>query len=197
MEYTLTPYAAGTDHFAYWDNAFSNEQLDWLQNKARENNEIAGVGKGAGTVDNSIRRSSIRWLFNDPECVWVYKILAHVVSSLNARFFRFDLTGFGEAIQLTNYDSTVKGMYGWHIDHSHIATDSPCRKLSVVLQLSDPGDYEGGNLELKTHNDEPYRIPKRRGLITAFPSWTIHQVSPVTQGTRQSLVIWTTGPSFK
>ena len=36
-----------------------------------------------------------------------------------------------------------------------------------------------------------------KGMITFFPSWLIHDVTPVTQGTRYSLVGWVNGPNFK
>ena len=116
------------------------------------------------------------------------------MSSLNAQFFRLDLTGFGEPVQLTNYDQSDHGMYGWHQDYG--GRVAPSRKLSIVLQLTDPSRYEGGNLQILT-SGEPQNIRKQRGLITAFPSYTLHQVTPVTQGSRQSLVAWITGPAFK
>jgi PKHD-type hydroxylase len=68
--------------------------------------------------------------------------------------------------------------------------------LSLVLQLSDPAQYEGGNLQVMT-GSEPQTVRKQRGLVAAFPSYVLHQVTPVTQGTRQSLVAWVSGPQFK
>jgi PKHD-type hydroxylase len=127
---------------------------------------------------------------------WVFETLGHVVSSLNAQFFGFDLLGFGEQIQLTNYDGSEQGMYGWHVDMGP-HTNAPCRKLSIVVQLSDPVDYEGGVLELQPSGKDVVKMRKQRGLVVAFPSWTLHQVTPVTQGNRQSLVAWISGPPFK
>ena len=98
-----------------------------------------------------------------------------------------------ENLQLTNYNDTEKGMYGWHLDYN--SKDSS-RKLSMVVQLTDPSEYEGGNLQIKVNND-PVNVRKQRGLIAIFPSYVLHQVTPVTQGTRQSLVAWVEGPAFK
>jgi PKHD-type hydroxylase len=193
----LTPYASQIEPYAWWDGAFNNEQLDWLQQKAKSVQQIAQVGgAGHGAVNKDIRRSGLSWMPKNQETAWVFETLGHVVSSLNAQFFRFDLTGFGEHIQLTNYDSKENGMYGWHVDMGAVPT-SPCRKLSVVMQLSDPSEYEGGDLELKPDGDRATQIQKQRGLIVAFPSWTLHQVTPVTKGSRQSLVVWISGPAFK
>jgi PKHD-type hydroxylase len=197
MQYLLTPYNQAQELFAWWEGAFNDQQLNWLQQQARNVQQKAAVGGGGvGAVDSSIRRSGLHWLPNTPDTQWVFETLAHAVSALNAKFFKFDLTGFGEHIQLTNYDESEKGMYGWHVDMGP-HTDSPCRKLSIVLQLSDPVDYEGGVLELQPQGKEVIKMRKQRGLIVAFPSWTLHQVTPVTQGNRQSLVAWISGPPFK
>lgn len=197
MQYVLTPYSTGQEPFAWWENEFSNNEINWLQQKAKSSTTRAEIGNGSeGVVANNVRRSNVNWMPNTQETQWVFEKLAHVASSLNARFFRFDLTGFGEQIQLTNYDSSEHGMYGWHVDFG-MSTVSASRKLSIVMQLSDPSEYEGGNLELKPAGNEVVKIKKQRGLIVAFPSWTLHQVTPVTQGNRQSLVAWITGPAFK
>lgn len=198
MQYILTPYSQNQSSFAYWENAFNDSELNWLQQKAKEGNQKAQVGGGVedGVFAPNIRRSNLNWITNTLDTQWVFERLGHVVSSLNSQFFRFDLIGFGEHIQLTNYDCSEHGMYGWHVDFGTNSL-SPSRKLSVVVQLSDACEYEGGNLELKPSCNEVVKIRKQRGLIVAFPSWTLHQVTPVTEGSRQSLVSWITGPAFK
>jgi len=196
VQYVLTPYGTNTEPFAWWEGAFNEQELNWLQNQAKNVQQVAQVGGGDGRVDNKIRRSGLHWMSNTSDTHWVFERLAHVVSSLNSQFFRFDLVGFGENIQLTNYDGAENGMYGWHVDMGP-GTNSPCRKLSIVMQLSDPVDYEGGTLELRPNGEEVIKMRKQRGLIVAFPSWTLHQVTPVTKGNRQSLVAWISGPAFK
>lgn len=193
MQYLLTPYASKTETWAWWENAFSNDELNWLQNKAKEAQQSGLVGGGgAGVVNPDIRRSQVSWLNNNADTRWVFEKLAHIASRLNADNFRFDLTGFGEPLQLTHYDQSENGMYGWHQDFG----GGISRKLSLVLQLTDPSEYEGGNLQVMT-SGEPQNVRKQRGIVTAFPSYVLHQVTPVTQGTRQSLVAWVSGPQFK
>lgn len=195
MQHVLTPYAMPVETCAWWEGAFTDQELDWLQEKAIRAEQQAKLGGNAQGDDlNRIRRSKVSWLNKEQETAWVFERLADVVSSLNAQFFRLDLTGFGEALQLTNYDQSEHGMYGWHQDYG--GRNSPSRKLSIVLQLTDPAQYEGGNLQIMT-NADPQTIRKQRGLIVAFPSYTLHQVTPVTQGSRQSLVAWISGPPFK
>ena len=195
MQHVLTPYAVPVEPFAWWEGAFTDQELDWLQDKAIRADQQAKVGGShQGEELSRIRRSKISWMDKSQESAWVFEKLSDVVSSLNAQYFRLDLTGFGEAMQLTNYDQSEHGMYGWHQDYG--GRIAPSRKLSIVLQLTDPARYEGGNLQVLT-SGEPQTIRKQRGLIAAFPSYTLHQVTPVTQGSRQSLVAWITGPAFK
>lgn len=194
MQYLLTDFQNETAPYAYWDNAFTNDELNYIQQLAvQKTNQPAVVGgQGNGIMDSSIRRSSVGWLEMSNEHKWIFDKLAYVVSSINSSIYRYDLTGFGEALQLTNYNQNDMGMYSWHQDFGGTVS----RKLSLVLQLSDPVDYEGGVLEIMT-TKQPMQISKRRGLITLFPSFTLHQVTPVTMGSRQSLVCWITGPQFK
>jgi PKHD-type hydroxylase len=195
MQHLLTPYTTPVEPFVWWEDAFTEQELDWLQRQAKNANQQAQVGGNPDQATlNNIRRSQISWLNKTPETAWVFEKLAHAASSLNAEYYRFDLTGFGEPMQLTNYDQSDHGRYGWHQDYS--GKNVPSRKLSLVLQLTDPSEYEGGNLQILTRGD-PENVRKQRGLIAAFPSYVLHQVTPVTQGTRQSLVAWISGPQFR
>lgn len=192
MQHTLLPYTKCLEPFAWWDEAFTVEQLDWLQQKAREGVEKAYVG--GGLLNSEVRRTELNWLSKDEGTSQLFYRLGHVVSMINADFFQFDLAGFGEELQLTNYHESQQGMYTWHQDLS--SQGGVSRKLSLVMQLSHPEEYEGGELQLLT-SKEPTIINKKRGLITVFPSWTLHQVTPVTKGSRQTLVAWVTGRPFK
>ena len=192
----LTPFTDGIEPFAFWENGFNDKELSWLQEKAAKSDQKAGIA-GVDLDEESltqIRRSHISWMNCTPETKWVFNKLANVVSSLNSQFYRFDLTGFGEPLQFTNYDQSENGMYHWHQDHNNHGGIS--RKLSVVLQLTDPAQYEGGNLQIMSSGN-PITVRKQRGLIAVFPSYTFHQVTPVTQGSRQSLVAWLSGPAFR
>lgn len=195
MQYMLTPYSDGIEPFAWWEGSFSEKELDWLQERAIKSDQRAQVGGGADPEHLAkVRRSHVSWLDCNDETRWVYEKLAHAISSLNAQFYRFDLTGFSESLQLTNYDQSENGMYGWHQDAG--GKNSVNRKLSAVVQLTDPAQYEGGNLQILT-SANPMSVRKQRGLIAVFPSYQLHQVTPVTQGSRQSLVAWLSGPAFR
>ena len=67
----------------------------------------------------------------------------------------------------------------------------------MVLLLSNPSEFEGGQLQIKANNDEPINLEMKRGRAWFFPSYTLHTVTPVTRGIRKSLVLWVGGPEFK
>jgi hypothetical protein len=46
MQHLLTPYSKKIEPFAWWENAFTEEQLNWLQQKAKEATQEAQVGGG-------------------------------------------------------------------------------------------------------------------------------------------------------
>ena len=77
------------------------------------------------------------------------------------------------------------------------------RKLSVTVNLTNPKNYKGGNLKFDfgPHaGNKRYHTCKEirpRGSIIVFPSFVHHLVTPVTEGTRYSLVIWNLGKMFK
>jgi PKHD-type hydroxylase len=191
MQYVMTPYARKMPPYAYMEKVFSKDELDRLQNIAREGRMDALVG-GADHKVPEIRRSKLNWIHNEPATRWIYDRLAENAAKLNADFYGFELVGFGEALQFTHYGSDDAGMYGWHQDFN----SGISRKLSVVVQLSDPSEYEGGNLQIAEGKD-PVTVTKERGLMVVFPSWQLHQVTPVTSGSRQTLVAWISGAPFK
>jgi len=195
MQYLITPISKDIVSAVWWENAFSKEQLDWLQNKAKQSDQDAGVGAdllNSNRIDKNIRKSQVSWIQINSETSWVFHTLNKVVSEINSQFYGFDLTGFSEPLQLANYSASENGNYGWHQDIGH----GLCRKLSVSVQLTDASEYEGGNLQLITAKGTQ-TAQKQRGFISVFPSFVRHQVEPVTKGSRQSLVAWVSGPPFK
>jgi PKHD-type hydroxylase len=190
--YRLFSYKYEYHNYAYWEDGFSVKELDDLQNLAKSVLGPANVGKEDGHgEDLGIRRTKVGWIEQVAENIWVYDKIGHITNVLNSRFFNFDIDWL-EQPQLGNYLAEDRGTYDWHMDQG-----SPkCRKLSFVMQLTDPLDYEGGELLLQL-GSTPVTIPKKRGLVTVFPSYILHKVTEVTQGSRQSLVCWINGPAFR
>jgi PKHD-type hydroxylase len=143
---------------------------------------------------SKIRRSPISWLRSDIEDNhWIYHRMTDAIKNINNQFFNFDLTEI-QSLQFTCYDAEEEGFYGKHIDMMYKSPNT--RKLSVTVQLSDSSEYEGGDLLLHTA-DNPERPVRQRGTGIFFPSYSLHEVTPVTKGKRYSLVAWVLGPRFK
>jgi PKHD-type hydroxylase len=178
--------------WAYWDQAFTPEECKKIIDYAGQFEKKEARVSNKGDLNSDIRESKVIWITPDPEIVWMYQRLTDIITALNTGYFKFDLFGFIESFQFTEYNAP-SGHYGKHID---CMSNGAVRKLSFVLQLSNPKDYEGG--ELQTHTSStPDVMKKEQGTIIAFPSYILHEVTPITKGKRYSLVGWITGKPFK
>lgn len=85
----------------------------------------------------------------------------------------------------------------YHPEHMDMFPGSMCRKLTMIVQLSDPTDYVGGDLEVVGMGEHWSTIPRCRGLGVVFPSWTRHRVTPVGAGVRWTVAVWGYGPPVR
>ena len=184
----IIPKAVPADVAATFTSVFEPGELDILENLATQ---AVDLGETGGEKDK-LRRSRVTWLQFEPRNIPVYQRLADIVADANAKHFRFDLVGLGEAAQLARYESSDQGHYDWHQDFGTPVS----RKLSITMQLTEPAKYEGGELEI-FHGGGSLVAPKVRGTVIIFPSYQLHRVRPVTKGIRHSLVAWVSGPAFR
>jgi len=160
------------------------------------------------------RNSQNTWI---PSFYWVGGFLWHYIERANRENFMYDLRCIdGESMQYTRYEEGQ--FYGWHNDAGLATQYKPVsvgnhadglaqdflnenielvRKLSFVMQLSNPDDYEGGNLQMLDESGKSYFAPRKRGTVILFDSRTQHRVLKVTKGVRKSIVGWTVGPRWK
>ena len=91
------------------------------------------------------------------------------------------------------YRYEVGDFFDWHMDlgDGEIAK----RKLTTLVQLSDPADYEGGELELFCN--QPHTASRKRGTLLIYPSYIMHRVTPITRGLRFSMGGEVVGPPFR
>ena len=161
--YTLSPppsLGVGENSFATWDGGFTPEQIESIRTLC-DALPLTAASIGEGEVANNIRQSETGWIGLNPDSTFIYDNLGFIARQLNGQFFDFDLFGFVEDIQYTVYREGG-GHYGWHIDRGVMGGQAP-RKLSLVLQLSDPSEYEGGDLEVFT-GQEPTQMEKKQGF---------------------------------
>jgi len=175
------------------ENAFSEEEVQTIIEIGENAHLFEGLVGGADNEKRKhIRVSIVGFLEYDEETSWIFDRMASYVIQANEERWEFDLTGFGDGLQYTKYFGGG-GHYDWHSD---VGLTVPHRKLSMVVQLSDELEYEGGTLQLNVGHDW-LEISKKKGTLVIFPSFVLHRVTPVTSGVRQSLVSWISGPNLR
>ena len=140
--------------------------------------------------DSQIRNSSSCPFLITPENFWVFKRICDTVLEANNQWYHFKIHQI-IGTQVLEYKESQ--YYKFHTDIG--TADLSSRKLSVVLFLSHPSDYEGGQL---TFSHYAFQTPaQNQGTLVIFPSYMPHTVKPVTKGTRYTLVAWVHGPCFR
>jgi PKHD-type hydroxylase len=145
-------------------------------------------GGGGRQIDPAVRNVKSR-LVSRTEAEWLFERLDALLAQ-GAGEFGLEVGPIGEQIQLLRYDEG--GHFAlWHTDGG---TDADRQRLvSLSIELSERGDYDGGELETVPDLIGRTRtLP--RGSAQLFPSRALHRVTPVTRGTRWALVAWTGGP---
>ena len=177
-----------------------------------------------GNVDDNIRQSDVRWLIHNEFPFEISDKIEKGINMASADAGWLHQWDYVEHHQYTTYrhrpDARVTGdFYTWHTDSSDEpqSAGGKYRKLSSTIQLSNPEDYEGGlfqwieprgmfdmlrnseSLQTVSVDEFIQTVPfsgKERGSLIVFPSFVHHQVTPVTRGTRVSLVSWFHGQPY-
>ena len=173
----------------------------------------------SNVLDEDVRKSKNTWI---PTTHWITGWLWHYVQAANRNNFLYDISFIeSESMQYARYG--VGEYYHWHSDTSIpvqykpqiqiSATESTTddnylreraaiknelvRKISFSLQLSDPDDYEGGNIQFIDESNQNYIAPRQKGSLIIFDSRTKHRVCKVRSGVRKSIVGGVVGPRWK
>lgn len=178
-----------TDHY-WFEKGFSAKDVSKIITLTKKATlQKADVISGAG---KNVRDSSIKWLHPTDKYSWIYDTLIHYIQEANS-IWKFDLHTVIDDIQYTEYKGGGNH-YDWHVDIGPGSISH--RKVSVIVQLSDPSEYKGGELQINT-GGQIKTIPQVKGSVTIFPSYLLHRVTPVTTGLRKSLVLWAGGGHYK
>lgn len=202
------PPEFNTNIFKYWTikNDLNLEQVVLEAEFSNDEvNDIIKLGRSfffdKSKTQNGVGFSAVRKSYNSwiPPCKLTEKLyirITDLINTVNKKYFEFDIISL-EHLQYTEYDEDYQGKYERHVDR-YINPEHPGshRKLSFSIQLSESESYDGGDLLLYTSN-HPIRVTRKIGTITFFPSYILHEVTPVTRGCRNSLVGWVSGPRFK
>jgi PKHD-type hydroxylase len=156
---------------------------------------------GSNVKDSKVRDSEIAWINDDPALPELQQRreligkMADIVGMVNRDKFQMLLDSF-HPMQFTKYG--LNQHYDWHVDAHEDLESNEHRKLSAVLMLTGPEEYEGGELELNIggNPDRTVLLKPAAGTMVFFYSHIPHRVRPVTSGKRASIVVWALGPKI-
>lgn len=191
-------------NFLLYPQVFSDEECDTVidigvASRVSHGSELGGI-EGVQEA-GELRDSAVTWVPRSQGSEWVFARLEELAASAN-QSWGLDIDGIGEDLQYTCYEQPGDH-YTWHHDGLDIGVQD--RKLSLVVQLSDPGTYEGADLEFlevavdydSADRAEYLEQCRGRGTVIAFCSFEYHRVTPLLGGERQSLVAWLSGPPLR
>lgn len=185
-----------------YENEFSDAECDWIIQESEKvldiNNAVVGE---EGDKESSYRKSKTGFIhYNNPDHNELWNVVSsklwNVVNDANRTNFGFDVS-YLDSVQYTVYHDGGDH-YDWHIDTFLDTPNAFHRKLSVTVQLTNSNEYTGGDFKLRdgTGQELPEHV-KDKGSVLIFPSFLLHKVTPVTSGTRRTLVAWFEGKRFK
>ena len=173
------------------------ELLEMEKNKVPFND--AGVGGDTHSrIDHKERNSKVSWWY---ETHWATSVISHYIALSNRKNWEYDLNML-ESLQLSVYLGKDQGggdggHYDWHSDYGTSNRGDFTRKLSASVLVTDPSEYEGGDLIFKDYHNREVIAPKEKGTIIVFDSRVPHKVTRVTTGRRVSIVTWMYGPKLR
>lgn len=188
--------------WCYLKNKLTVEECEYVIDRCGERTlQQAQVGV-EGMV--SERRKSRTCLIykDDHEFSCLFARIMNAAVEVNDEWFGFHLSRLN-CLQFAEYDAKYNGEFKTHQDVFWMNNDDKYhRKLSIVIQLSDPSIYKGGDFEFSNlggayPTEENKKDIKDQGTILFFPSFIEHCVKPVTEGKRYSLCCWIDGPKWR
>ena len=174
-----------------WEGALSPQECEELSNICID---ICSLQDGTVFSSNeyspnkNIRDTKIGWI----EHPRIKQIMEYYMHEANKNAFNVDAS-YIPAVQYGEYSEG--SFYKWHHDINWESDSMYDRKISLVIQLSDPDTYEGGDFQFK-YIQTPAQF-RTQGSVLAFLSYNEHQVTQVTKGVRRSLVTWAEGPRWR
>lgn len=176
-----------------FDKGLSDEQCDLILEQSKDL-EVTQGGIVRSEVqhetNDNIRNVTVKTVSIE-DMDWLYDTMYEYIHEANSNFFGFDVYGLHESMQLLHYGEDIGGgHYDWHMDCGPGIAD---RKITVIVQLSNEEDYQGCDTEVFNQGT----LEKTRGSVFAFPSYMTHRVTPLTKGSRDALVMWVNGPTYR
>lgn len=176
-----------------YENAISLTNINKIKEYCSTlNTSTAAIGV-TETVVTGVRKGAKSFINPTNDSHWIFQLVFNIVTDANTKHWGFDLSGCN-SIQYTLYEDNGDH-YNWHTDLFFNEALSEMRKLSVIVPLTDPSEYQGGEFQIRLSKE--ITIPQPLGTIIMFPSFVPHRITPLISGRRESLVFWFVGPKFK
>lgn len=198
----VPPTRAQPSNYVYSPTVFNVKECERIiaENKM-DDAKWATVGDGT-EYHEDLKYRAVKHTFLSQEETnndWIYQRIHDEIVKINQQFWNFDLTAMSELVQVLRYDASddatvPAGHYNWHQDYGN--DFASLRKISVVVNLSDPTTYDGCALTIFTNSNYTVKETDPGTMIT-FPSYIPHMVSSIDRGTRYALVTWISGPPFR
>ena len=178
MDNWISPFSIKIMH-----NFLNDDQYSFIQNLIKTKNFIPACQTvGKKNIVQEEHKIRLDYTLTNPECAFIDKPLIYKADcNCNLR----------ERWRLLYYDGDGEKKH-FRDAHTDWTNYSCHRRMSIIIGLVNPDEYEGGELKLHTSED-PVLIKKQKGYLVTFPSHTLHEVTPVTKGERYSLVAWVHG----
>jgi PKHD-type hydroxylase len=158
------------------------EEVKELRKKISEKAWVDGKRSARGAAKD--KKENLQINANDP----VFKEhFAPVVNKVHTNNSVAAYTFIKEVVDPRLASYRTMGKYDWHVDTallSHRRTD-----LSWTLFLSDPSEYEGGEMEIKMGQYNA-KVKCQAGQMVVYPSGLLHKVNSVSSGDRTVIVGW-------
>jgi len=160
-------------------NKFSAAECDKII-ALGESVERSYVKEGTGDSAN-IKNVQVGFIHCDIDSMWIF-------SRLIPLFGAWPISRL-ESMQFSIYGPG--GCCDWHIDYEEDTNGGAGRDriVNAIVQLSDPGDYDEGDLEARV-GLSIHQTSRERGSVLVLDKEIWHRVAPLTGGTRKSLVCW-------
>lgn len=176
----------------WWNSVIPKNICEHIIKNANWDQKLNGqFSSNKGDIENNeVRKTEIVWTerLDLSECI----LRTYITEANKNADWNFALTDI-QSVQIGRY--VDGGHYKFHKDEDLPSDKKIIRKLSAVLFLSDPEDYEGGAFEMQDFEMPFQKAPQ--GSIVIFPSYLTHRVTPVTSGERCTAVCWAIGPALK
>lgn len=192
------PYPRPFEIFQSSHAIFSDEECELIYNLANSSplkDQYLGDDPPSKHKDETVNGSKINYVMEHITTKPLYDKMRDIVKEINNTTWRYNLIDFGEPFKFAHY-SEGKGT-AFHIDTAYKSV-SLFRKLTIIIQLSEEEEYEGGDLIVQNimEGGKLNKMTRKKGHVIIFPSFLLHKVEEVKKGNRNSVVIFAYGPCF-